>query len=105
MNDRFQIVGARPLPEAAPTKNRHSLRGEPVATTPSAAMVLAMLRHTAASRHAHGIATKLSVSKALDAAASVEAQAEGRTLVEHLDWLEAERRTRNAPPEPPASTH
>ena len=26
MNDRFQIVGARPLPEAAPTKNRHSLR-------------------------------------------------------------------------------
>lgn len=30
MNDRFQIVGARPLPEAAPTKNRHSLRGKPV---------------------------------------------------------------------------
>ena len=33
MNDRFQIVGARPLPEAAPTKSRHSLRGEPVAST------------------------------------------------------------------------
>lgn len=32
MNDRFQIVGARPLPEAAPTKNRHSLRGKPVAS-------------------------------------------------------------------------
>ena len=32
MNDHFQIVGARPLPEAAPTKNRHSLRGKPVAS-------------------------------------------------------------------------
>ena len=32
MNDRFQIVGARELPEAAPTKNRHSLRGKPVAS-------------------------------------------------------------------------
>ena len=32
MNDRFQIVGARPLPEAVPTKNRHSLRGKPVAS-------------------------------------------------------------------------
>ncbi|MGO3128399.1 MAG: hypothetical protein ACTIJY_10085 [Luteimonas sp.] len=81
------------------------LRGEPVATTPSAAMVLAMLRHTAASRHANGIATRLSVSKALDAAASAEAQAEGRTLTEHLDWLEAERRTRNAPPEAPPTAH
>ena len=30
MNDRFQIVGARPLPEAAPAKNRHPLRGKPV---------------------------------------------------------------------------
>ena len=81
------------------------LRGEPVATTPSAAMVLAMLRHTAASRHANGIATRLSVSKALDAAASAEAQAEGRTLVEHLDWLEAERQTRKAPPEAPPTAH
>lgn len=39
MNDRFQIVGARPLPEAAPTKNRHSLRGEPVAS----AMILSLI--------------------------------------------------------------
>ena len=30
MNDRFQIVGARPLPEAAPTKSGHPLRGKPV---------------------------------------------------------------------------
>lgn len=74
------------------------LRGEPVASTPSAAMLIAMLRHTAASRHAQGIATRLSVSKALDAAASAEAEAEGRTLTEHLDWLEAERRTRKDPP-------
>lgn len=39
MNDRFQIVGARPLPEAAPTKNRHSLRGKPVAST----MILSLI--------------------------------------------------------------
>ena len=45
-----------------------------------------------------GVRTRLAVSKALDAAASAEAEAEGRTLAAHLDWLEAERRTRNAPP-------
>ena len=39
MNDRFQIVGARPLPEAVPTKNRHSLRGKPVAS----AMILSLI--------------------------------------------------------------
>lgn len=39
MNDRFHIVGARPLPEAAPTKNRHSLRGKPVAS----AMILSLI--------------------------------------------------------------
>ena len=39
MNDRFQIVGARPLPEAAPTKSRHSLRGKPVAS----AMILSFI--------------------------------------------------------------
>lgn len=77
------------------------LRGEPVATTPSAAMLIAMLRHTAASRRAQGIVTRLSVSKALDAAASAEAEAEGRTLAEHLEWLEAERRTRKEPPAAP----
>ena len=81
------------------------LGGEPVASTPSAAMLIAMLRHIAASRKAQGIATSLSVSKVLDAAAAAEAQAQGRTLVEHLDWLEAERRTRNAPPPPAPTTH
>lgn len=81
------------------------LGGEPVSTTPSAAMLIAMLRHIAALRRARGIATSLSVSKALDAAAAAEAQAEGRTLVEHLDWLEAERRARNEPPPPAPTTH
>lgn len=81
------------------------LGGEPAANTPSAAMLIAMLRHIAASRRAQGIATSLSVSKALDAAAGAEAQAEGRTLGEHLDWLEAERRTRNEAPLPPPTTH
>lgn len=81
------------------------LGGEPVSNTPSAAMLIAMLRHIAALRRAQGIATSLSVSKVLDAAAAAEAQAEGRTLVEHLDWLEAERRARNAPPPPAPTTH
>lgn len=74
------------------------LGGRAVATTASAAMLLAMLRHTAAVQGAKGVRTRLAVSKALDAAANAEAAAEGRTLAAHLDWLEAERRTRNAPP-------
>lgn len=73
------------------------LGGTPVATTTSAAMLIAMLRHTAAVQGRKGVRTQLAVSKALDAAASAEAEAEGRTLAAHLDWLEAERRTRNAP--------
>lgn len=73
------------------------LGGSPVASTASAAMVIAMLRHTAAVRAQAGVRTRLAVSKALDAAASAEAEAEGRTLAAHLDWLEAERRTRNTP--------
>lgn len=81
------------------------LGGEPVANTPSAAMLIAMLRHIAASRRAQGMTTSLSVSKALDAAAAAEAQAQGRTLVEHLDWLEAERRSRNESPPPAPTTH
>lgn len=81
------------------------LGGEPVTRTPSAAMLLAMLRHTASLRDARGVVTRLSVSKALDAAASAEAEAAGRTLAAHLDWLEAERRTRNDPPPPPPTAH
>ena len=74
------------------------LRGEPVSSTDSAVMLLAMLRHVAANHQARGIATRLSVSKALDAAASAEAAAQGRTLSAHLDWLEAERRSRHESP-------
>lgn len=73
------------------------LGGKTVTTTGSAAMVIAMLRHTAAVQGRKGVRTRLAVSKALDAAASAEAEAEGRTLAAHLDWLEAERRTRNEP--------
>jgi hypothetical protein len=73
------------------------LAGRPVVSTPSAAMLLAMLRHTAAVQGRAGVRTRLSVSKVLDAAACAEAQAAGRTLAAHLDWLEAERRTRNDP--------
>lgn len=73
------------------------LAGKPVATTSSAAMLIAMLRHTAAVQARDGVRTRLVVSKALDAAATAEAADAGRTLAAHLDWLESERRTRNAP--------
>ena len=73
------------------------LRGKPVGTTASAAMLIAMLRHVAAVQARAGVRTRLAVSQALDAAASAEATAEGRTLAANLDWLEAERRTRNEP--------
>lgn len=74
------------------------LGGRPVATTASAAMLIAMLRHTAAVQAGEGVRTRLAVSRALDAAATAEATAAGRTLAAHLDWLESERRSRKDPP-------
>ena len=73
------------------------LAGQVVATTESAAMVLAMLHHTAAVQARDGVRTELAMTKTLEAAATAEASDAGHTLDEHLTWLESERQTRNQP--------
>ena len=73
------------------------LAGRVVATTESAAMVLAMLHHTAAVQARGGVRTELAMTRTLEAAATAEAADAGHTLDEHLAWLEAERQTRNQP--------
>jgi hypothetical protein len=67
------------------------LAGKAVATTDSAAMLLAMLKHTAAQCHAGGRDVVLSVSTGLRDAATLEAEAEGKSLDEYLAMLENER--------------
>ena len=67
------------------------LGGKPAAATDSAAMAIAMLRHVAALREAAGDAVRLSCSTHLQAMATGEATAEGKTLEEYLAMLEAER--------------
>lgn len=70
------------------------LGGKPAATTDSAAMVIAMLRHVAALREAAGDAVRLTCSTWLQEMATSEATAEGKTLDEYLAMLEAERAER-----------
>lgn len=72
------------------------LNGKPAASTDSAAMVLAMLRHVAALRDAAGDAVRLTMSTQLRDAATAEAEAAGKTLDAYLDELEAERAERAA---------
>ncbi|WP_101925515.1 MULTISPECIES: hypothetical protein [Luteimonas] len=73
------------------------LAGQVVATTDSAAMVLAMLHHTAAVQARAGVRTELAMTTTLQTAATAEASEAGHTLDEHLAWLESERQTRNQP--------
>ena len=73
------------------------LDGRTAARTDSAAMVLAMLRHIARRHPAGEAGLALRCSPQLRAAAADEAAAHGRTLPQHLDALEAERRERHAP--------
>ena len=90
------------------------LGGQVVARTGSAAMTLAMLRHVVAVQEQAGGALKLTYSPAMEAAATREAEAEGKSLEEYLQALEQERLERaadedaagddaGAAPEPPAS--
>ena len=72
------------------------LGGKPAAKTDSAAMVIAMLKHVAALREAAGDQVRLDYSTHLQAAATAEAEAEGRTLDDYLAMLEAERAERDA---------
>lgn len=68
------------------------LRGTVVAAVDSAAMMIAMLRHTAST-----LGARLSVSPVLTARASEEASADGFELEAYLAQLEEERRERLEP--------
>ena len=57
----------------------------------SAAMILAMLKHTASVRESEGVSVRLTYSTTLKTAATQEAEAEGKTLDAYLEVLEAER--------------
>lgn len=76
------------------------LAGRAVATTESAALMLAMLRHTADVQSRAGVETTLGISQSLGAAATAEAEAAGRSLADHLAFLETERQSRNDPAPP-----
>jgi hypothetical protein len=58
-------------------------------------MTLAMLRHTASVRESQGLEVRLSYSTELRAAATKEAESEGKSLEDYLDVLEAERAERD----------
>ncbi len=65
--------------------------GKVITGTDSAGMAIAMLKHVAALRESAGLAVTLSYSTQLRDAATVEAEAVGKTLDEYLDMLELER--------------
>lgn len=67
------------------------LGGQVVASTESAAMILAMLKHVATLQEQAGHGVELSYSTHLRDAATAEANGEGKTLEAYLDALEAER--------------
>jgi hypothetical protein len=72
---------------------------EVVAETDSAAMILAMLKHVAALQEQSGQAVGLNYSTQLRAAATAEAEAEGKTLEAYLAELEQEREERESKPD------
>src|SRR5688572_14200283 len=72
------------------------LGGQVVARTQSAAMTLAVLRHVVALQERAGHAVKLTYSPAMEAVATREADAAGKSLAEYLQMLEQERAERAA---------
>lgn len=70
------------------------LHGQTVTSTDSAAMMLAMLRHTASDLEGKGHDVRLDYSIHLRDIATAEAEGEGKTLEEYLGLLEAERKER-----------
>ena len=81
------------------------LNGAVVSGTNSAAMILAMLKHTASVRESEGMAVRLTYSAALKAAATKEADAEGKALDAYLEMLEAERVQRLESKQPIVDEH
>ena len=72
------------------------LGGQVVARTQSAAMTLAVLRHVVALQERAGHAVKLTYSPAMEAVATREADAAGKSLEDYLQVLEQERAERAA---------
>lgn len=70
------------------------LDGKTVAATESAAMAIAMLRHVAGLRGQDAADVVLACSTTLQAAASREAESEGKSLDDYLAMLEDERADR-----------
>lgn len=70
------------------------LEGRVAATTESAGLAIAMLRHTATLLAGAGREVKLDTSDILRARATREANTAGRSLEDYLDFLEAERAER-----------
>lgn len=79
------------------------LDGNVVARTDSAAMMMAMLRHTASVRESQGLAIRLTYSNELKGSATKEAEAAGKSLDDFLDVLEAERAERALSKQAPAA--
>lgn len=71
------------------------LQGKPAATTDSAGMAMAMLRHTAVLLAQAGRPVEASCSHVLQSRAADEAAEAGQTLEEYLTYLEAERVARD----------
>jgi hypothetical protein len=67
------------------------LDGRAVTSTESAAMMLAMLRHTATAWEQKGRVVRLDYSIHMRDTATAEAESEGKTLDEYLQQLEVER--------------
>jgi hypothetical protein len=77
---------------------RMFLDGRLAASTDSAAMAMAMLKHAASVREAGGHDVRLAYSTTLRELATAEAEAHGETLHGYLDMLERERQSRSDPP-------
>ena len=67
------------------------LHGRPVATTESAGLAIAMLRHTAVLLIGTGRVVRVDTSETLRTRATEDATEAGKTLEEYLAFLEAER--------------
>ena len=68
-------------------------------------MILAMLKHTASVRENEGMTVRLTYSATLKAAATKEAEAEGKTLDAYLEMLEVERAERLESKQPTVDEH
>ena len=79
------------------------LAGRVIASTDSAGMAIAMLRHARSTLSTEETPLSIRIAPALETPATAEAESAGLTLEAYLDALEAERRERNSDDNPPAT--